>query len=104
MISHSLSLSLEVLILYRVGKKSVGVQHVQREQYRCLNVELVWSKLFEFSNFDDGILEVRTRRYSMLSAKQQLSNIKHGGGIRPNVRVLTFGPPCSYTLLLSAGI
>ena len=29
----------------------------------------------------------------MPSAKQQLSNIKHGGGIRPNVWVLTFGPP-----------
>ena len=30
-------------------------------------------------------------RYSMPSAKQP-SNIKHGGGIRPNVWVLTFGP------------
>ena len=28
----------------------------------------------------------------MLSAKQQLSNIKHGEGIRLNVWVLTFGP------------
>ena len=32
----------------------------------------------------------------MPSAKQQPSNIKHGGGIRPNVWVLTFGPPCIY--------
>ena len=31
----------------------------------------------------------------MSSAKQQLSNIKHGGGIvGPNVCTLTFGPPC----------
>ena len=28
----------------------------------------------------------------MLSAKQQPSNIKHGGAIRPNVCKLTFGP------------
>ena len=27
-------------------------------------------------------------------AKQQPSNIKHGGAIRPNVCKLTFGPPC----------
>ena len=30
----------------------------------------------------------------MPSAKQQHSNVKHGGAIRPNVWVLTFGPPC----------
>ena len=30
----------------------------------------------------------------MQSAKQQPSNVKHGGAIRPNVWVLTFGPPC----------
>ena len=29
-------------------------------------------------------------------AEQQPLNIKHGGGIRPNVWVLTFGPPCIY--------
>ena len=29
----------------------------------------------------------------MPSAKQQPSNVKHGGAIRPNVWVLTFGPP-----------
>ena len=29
----------------------------------------------------------------MPSAKQQPSNIKHSGGIRPNVWVLTFAPP-----------
>ena len=34
----------------------------------------------------------------MLSAKQQLLNIKHGGGIRPNVCPLTFGPPCTNRL------
>ena len=32
----------------------------------------------------------------MPSAKQHLSNIKHGEGIRPNAWVLTFGPPCIY--------
>ena len=32
----------------------------------------------------------------MLSAKQQPSNIKHDGAIRPNVCKLTFGPPCIY--------
>ena len=31
----------------------------------------------------------------MLSAKQQPSNIKHGGAIRPNVCKLTFGPLCT---------
>ena len=30
----------------------------------------------------------------MPSAKQKPSNMKHGGGIRPNVWVLTFGPLC----------
>ena len=34
----------------------------------------------------------------MPSAKQQPSNVKHGGAIRPNVWVLTFGPPCIFTL------
>ena len=33
----------------------------------------------------------------MPSAKQQPSNMKHGGGIRPNVWVLTFGPLCINT-------
>ena len=33
----------------------------------------------------------------MPSAKQQPSNIKHSGAIRPNVWVLTFGPPCTIT-------
>ena len=37
--------------------EKIGVQHVQREQYRCFNIKLVWSKIVEFSNFDDGILE-----------------------------------------------
>ena len=36
-------------------------------------------------------------RYSMPSAKQQPSNIKHSGGIRPNVCTLTFGLP--YTIV-----
>ena len=42
-------------------------------------------KIFEFSNFSDGILEQVGTIISMPSAKQQSSNIKHGGGIRPNV-------------------
>ena len=33
------------------------IQHVQRQQYRCFNIEWVWCKLFEFSNFGDKILE-----------------------------------------------
>ena len=36
----------------------------------------------------------------MPSAKQQPSNVKHGGAIRPNVWVLTFGPPCIFLELL----
>ena len=36
----------------------------------------------------------------MPSAKQQPSNVKHGDAIRPNVWVLTFGPPC----IISTGI
>ena len=36
----------------------------------------------------------------MPSAKQQPSNIKHGGGIiRPNVLVLTLPPPISWSRL-----
>ena len=35
----------------------------------------------------------------MLSAKQQPSNIEHGGAIRPNVCKLTFGPPCIYNIM-----
>ena len=35
----------------------------------------------------------------MPSAKQQHSNVKHGGAIRPNVWVLTFGPPCIINLV-----
>ena len=37
--------------------KKLGVEHVQSKQYRCFNFEWAWSKIFEFSNFDDGILE-----------------------------------------------
>ena len=37
--------------------KKLGVQHVQREQYRCFNIEWAWSKIFEFSNCGDGILK-----------------------------------------------
>ena len=37
--------------------KELGVEHVQSQQYRCFNIEWAWSKIFEFSNFDDGILE-----------------------------------------------
>ena len=44
----------------------------------CFNIEWAWSKIFEFSKFDDGILEQVA--YSMPSAKQQPSNIKHDVG------------------------
>ena len=37
-------------------KKKLGVEHVQSQQYRCFNIEWAWSKIFEFSKFDDGIL------------------------------------------------
>ena len=36
---------------------------------------------------------------TVVAGKQQPSNIKHGGGIRPNVWVLTFGPLCIYNML-----
>ena len=36
----------------------------------------------------------------MPSAKQQPSNIKHGGGIRPNVWVLAFGPAVMYAVFI----
>ena len=65
----------------------------------CFNVEWAWSKIFEFSNFCDEILEQVGSVISMPSAKQQPSNIKHGGGIRPNVWVLTFGPLCTILVL-----
>ena len=35
----------------------------------------------------------RMNKYSISSAKQQLSNIKHGDGIRFNVCALTFDSP-----------
>ena len=47
---------MEHLIIYRL----LGVQHVQNQQYRCLNIEWAWSKIFEFSNFVDGILEQKS--------------------------------------------
>ena len=37
--------------------KKLGVQHVQKQQYRCFNIEWAWSGIFEFSNVGDGILE-----------------------------------------------
>ena len=37
----------------------------------------------------------------MSSAKQQPSNVKNGGAIRPNVWVLTFGPPCISPILIN---
>ena len=37
--------------------KKIGVQHVQSQQYRCFNIEWAWFKIFEFSKFDDAILE-----------------------------------------------
>ena len=42
---------------YLQSLKKLGVEHVQSQQYRCFNIEWVLSKIFEFSNFDDGILE-----------------------------------------------
>ena len=62
------------LIIYRLWKK-LGVHHVQRQQYRCFNIEWAWSKIFEFSNFGDGMLELVQSRYSMPSATQQSSII-----------------------------
>ena len=37
--------------------KKLGIEHVQSQQDRWFNFEWAWSKIFEFSNFDDGILE-----------------------------------------------
>ena len=83
---------------YLPSLKKLVVQHVQRQQYRCFNIEWAWSVIFEFSNFDDGIVEqVGT---AMPSAKQKHSNVKHGGAIRPNVWVLTFGPPCTLIIII----
>ena len=45
-----------------------------------------------YSNFQILTRNPRTSRYSMPSAKQQPSNIKHDGGIRPNECPLTFAP------------
>jgi len=53
------------------------------------------------SNFLSLVTESSNKyRYSMPSAKQQPLNIKHGGGIRPNVWVLTFGPTCIYFIYI----
>ena len=42
-----------LLNLSSLKVKELGVQHVQRQQYRCFNIESAWSKIFEFSNFGD---------------------------------------------------
>jgi len=42
---------------YLPSLKRLGVEHVQSQQYRCFNFEWAWCKIFEFSNFVDGILE-----------------------------------------------
>ena len=42
---------------YLPSLKKLGVEHVQSQQYRCSNIEWAWSKIFEFSHFDDRILE-----------------------------------------------
>ena len=47
---------MENLIIYRLWTK-LGVQHVQSQKYRSFNIDSAWSKIFEFSNFDGGILE-----------------------------------------------
>ena len=38
---------------YLPSLKKLGVKHVQSQQYRCFNIEWAWSKIFEFSKFDD---------------------------------------------------
>ena len=40
-----------------LSPKKIGVEHVQSQQDRWFNFEWAWSKIFKFSNFDDGILE-----------------------------------------------
>ena len=42
---------------YLPSLKKLDVEHVQSQQYRCFNIEWAWSNIFEFSKFDDGILE-----------------------------------------------
>ena len=73
-----------------------SLSHVHKHEYKHFNVDWVWPQKVEFPNFSDGIVEQIGTVLSVPSAKQQLSNIKHGGGIRPNVWVLTFGPPCIF--------
>ena len=70
---------------------------VQKALLRCRNwviIEYPINFANEFLNFtfSDGILE-QVGIVPMPSAKQQPSNIKHGGGIRSNVWVLTLAPP-----------
>ena len=84
---------------YLPSLKKLGVEHVRSHQYECFSIEWAWSKIFEISNFDDGNQNPRTSRYSIPSAKQQPSNIKHDVGVRPNVCKLTFGPPALYILM-----
>ena len=68
---------------------------VHKYEYKQhFNFDWVWPQKIEFLNFtfSDGILE-QVGIVPMPSAKQQPSNIKHGGGIRSNVWVLTLAPP-----------
>ena len=42
---------------YLPSLKKLGFEHFQSQQYGCFNIKWAWSKIFEFSKFDDGILE-----------------------------------------------
>ena len=69
-----------------------SLQHVHKHEYKHSNVDWVWPQKIEFSNL---MTESSNKQVQLMpSAKQQPSNVKHGGAIRPNVWVLTFGPPC----------
>ena len=51
-----------------VSKQKLGVQHVKRKQYRYFNIEWAWSKIFEFTNFSVGILELKKVQFAFCKA------------------------------------
>ena len=74
--------------------------HVHKHEYnkyKYFSVDWVWPQKIEFSNFSDGIIEQLGTVYHLQSNNPQMSNIKHGGGIRLNVWV-----PNLFTLLFYA--
>ena len=59
-----------------------------------IGVLILNGRSVRYSNYQILTTESSIKLVQYAIAKQQPSNVKHGGAIRPNVWVPTFGPPC----------